>query len=105
MGKKTFITFFKNLLKNIQLKPKKPKKTQYPKWDFKVVLGFLGLNPPPIYAVKGFLYLDNKVYRFTLYIYKKSKSSVQSKNLGRRLEDCCISGSIGYLKNNQLTGP
>ena len=55
MGKKTFITFFKNVLKNIQLKPKKPKKTQktqYPKWDFKLILGFLGflgLNPPPPY--------------------------------------------------------
>ena len=54
MGKKTFITFFKNVLKNIQLKPKKPKKTQYPKWDFMVVLGFLGflgLNPPPVTMV------------------------------------------------------
>ena len=50
MGKKTFITFFLNVLKNIQLKPKKPKKTQHPKWDFKLILGFLGflgLNPPP----------------------------------------------------------
>ena len=49
MGKKTFITFFLNVLKNIQLKPKKPKKTQHPKWDFKLILGFLGflgLNPP-----------------------------------------------------------
>ena len=56
VGKKTFITFFKNVLKNIQLKPKKPKKTQktqYPKWDFKVILGFL-----------GFLGLNPRVYHF-----------------------------------------
>ena len=51
MGKKTFITFFLNVLKNIQLKPKKPKKTQHPKWDFKLILGFLGLNPPPRFSL------------------------------------------------------
>ena len=53
MGKKTFIAFFLNVLKNIQLKPKKTQKNPKnptPKMGFQTNFGFFvffGVEPPP----------------------------------------------------------